>query len=162
MMHSIVCTKWLLMCQTSYTQFVPIQTWSVSAVSENCWRTRTEYFFLIRHQLSCSHMTPPTSWVTEITLHYMNVQIQTGGADWDLLPLASATAFPRHGIDPTSCAFDQERTLPALPHKRKKEVISTVSESTSNSPICKESVSVTAAFHGTDIRPMMIWQCATL
>jgi len=42
MMHSITCKKWLWTCQTSYIQFVPIQTWSVSAVSENCWRTWTE------------------------------------------------------------------------------------------------------------------------
>ena len=51
----------------------------------------------------------PSAQLIEITLHYMNVQIQTGGADWGLLPLASATALPRHGVDPTSCAFDQEK-----------------------------------------------------
>ena len=43
---------------------------------------------------------------SDITLHYMNVQIQMGGTDCGLFSLASATALC-HGVDPTSCVFDQ-------------------------------------------------------
>jgi len=43
---------------------------------------------------------------SEITLHYMNVQIQMGGTDCGLFSLASATALC-HGVDPMSCVFNR-------------------------------------------------------
>ena len=49
-----------------FIQFVPTQIWYVSVVSEHNWRNWIGYSS-IHHQLSCSHMTPPSSWVTSMS-----------------------------------------------------------------------------------------------
>ena len=50
-----------------HTIRIPIQIWYVSVVSERYWRNWIGYSFSIHHQLSYSHMTPPSSWVTSMS-----------------------------------------------------------------------------------------------
>lgn len=45
---------------------------------------------------------------SKITLLYMNVHMQMGGSDCGLFALATATALC-HGVDPTTCIYDQEK-----------------------------------------------------
>ena len=70
----------------------------------------------------------------KITLHYMNVHIQMGGTDCGLFSLANATALC-HGVDPTSCIYDQQqmrkhfwhcltnRTMELFPLHRKRRIM---------------------------------------
>lgn len=71
---------------------------------------------------------------SEITLQYMNVQIQTGANDCGLFALANATALC-HGLDPTSCVYNQakmrehfkhcliQRRMEPFPLQKKRRVI---------------------------------------
>ena len=71
---------------------------------------------------------------TKITLHYMNVHIQMGGTDCGLFSLAYATALC-HGVDSTSCIYDQQqmrkhfwhcltnRTMQVVPLNWKRQIM---------------------------------------